>query len=301
MDIDSSSFSNSTNGGFVYGGVIANDGDLTINNTSIDGAVCGSESRGSAIYNTGNLTIINSCISNSIISKSNFQYVYGAVYNSGHLNAYGNIFTNNSAVYSIPSKGSPTIYNVGDIDLKYNMFLNNHGFSGVYKDLYLATSEVISVNYNWWGGDPQMLNSVNTGSISSWLVLNITPDYSMLDLNGHVDIVVLWGLNNGDLAKSVRLPFVNITINGQNYQLKDSIIYTFVDTQTKGLKHVNVSLGNHVRVVEVDVGKEPVELTVGLKITYHILRPWILMLMSKVVVVLLRVLSQLKLVKICTL
>lgn len=273
LTINSTVFSDSLGDNYAYGVGIANDGDLTISASTFKNLKSSQESRGSAIYNTGNLTLADSVVEDNSIAKSNFQYIYGAVYNSGKMIAYNNIFRNNTGVYSNPSKGSPTIYNVGEIDLKYNLFINNQAYSGVYKDLYASTNTFASLNCNWWGGNPYDESAVNLDTVTSWLVLNVTPEYSMLNLNANVDIVASWSLNNGEISKAVKIPTVNITVDGENYELKDSVTYTFKDTNTKGLKYVYISLGEFSHVVEVDVGKSPTELTLSLKNNLSYLEP----------------------------
>lgn len=241
---------------YSFGGFIANFGSANIVNSTVANAKSAGESRGSAIYNVGDLTLINSTVENNTISKASFQYVYGAIYNSGNLNGHGNIFKNNTGLYSVPSRGSPTIYSVGNLNLTYNLFLDNKPFEGIYKDVYLNSVGNINLDNNWWGSndDPYLTNSFNIADeIHSWLILNITPEYTPLEIGESVDILVKWACNT-DFNSSM-IPKSEINIHGNRFTFKNDLAYTYTDTEAKGLYSVNVTFYDFTKVVEVDVGK----------------------------------------------
>lgn len=265
--INNSEFLKSTCDDFSYGGVIANNANLIIDNTIIKNSYSAQESRGGVIYNTGKFKLTNSIIKDNVISKANFQYIYGAIYNSGTFTAYSNIFKNNTGVYSTPSRGSPTIYSTGKLNLTYNLFLGNVPFEGIYKDVYITSGEIISLDNNWWGSNenPYSIGAFNLDEkVNSWLVLNITPEYCGLNVGDSIDIIASWMLNipidfNLDL-----IPEVSISINSNDYILKNQLTCTFKDTQVKGLYSVPVVLCDFTQIVEVDVGKIKTNINVEL-------------------------------------
>ncbi len=265
--INHSQFLKSDTDDFSYGGVIYNNNDLTMDNTLITNSRSAQESRGGVIYNTGNFKLTNSIIENSVISKANFQYIYGSIYNAGTLTACSNIFRNNTGVYSTPSRGSPTIYSTGRLNLTYNLFLANVPFEGISKDVYISSGEIISLDDNWWGSNenPYNSNSINlNGEINSWLVLNITPEYSTLNIGDKTDITAKWALNVPVGLNTELIPKSEISINNDIYNFTNQISYTYADTQTKGLYQIPIILSDFTKIVEVDVGKIRTDITVNL-------------------------------------
>lgn len=256
LKIISSEFLKASNNDFSFGGYIANYGNTIIADSVFANSKSAGESRGSAIYNEGYLNLTNSVIENNTISKANFQYIYGAVYNSGTLEGYGNIFKNNTGLYSVPSRGSPTIYSVGNLNLTYNLFLDNKAFEGVYKDVYLNSVGSINLDNNWWGSneDPYSAGSFNIADeVHSWLMLNITPEYVPLEIGQTVDIIINWASYidfNQDL-----IPKSKISINNDYFDFNNNLIYTFSDTNAKGLYSVTVGFYDFSKIAEVDVGK----------------------------------------------
>jgi hypothetical protein len=265
--INNSEFLKSVCDDFSYGGVIANNANLIIDNTLFKNTHVSQESRGGVIYNTGNFKLTNSIIEDNIIAKANFQYVYGAVYNAGTFTAYSNIFKNNSGVYSTPSRGSGNIYSTGKLNLTYNLFLGNAPFEGVSKDVYINSGEIISLDNNWWGlnENPYSINAVNLEEkVNSWLVLNITPEYSSLNIGDSIDIMAEWVLSTPVAFNAGLIPETSIIINTNEYILKNQAVYTFSDSQLKGLYSLKVLLSDFTQIVEVDVGKSKTDLDVNM-------------------------------------
>lgn len=256
--INNSEFLKSTCDDFSYGGVIANNANLIIDNTLIKNSYSAQESRGGVIYNTGKFKLTNSIIKDNIISKANFQYVYGAIYNAGTFTAYSNVFRNNSGVYSTPSRGSANIYNTGKLNLTYNLFLGNAPFEGVAKDVYISSGDIVSLDNNWWGSNenPYSIGALNLDEkVNSWFVLNITPEYCALNVGDSIDIMASWMLNIPINFNLDLIPEASISINSNDYILKNQLTCTFKDTQVKGLYSVPVVLCDFIQILEVDVGK----------------------------------------------
>ncbi len=265
--INHTQFLKSDTDDFSYGGVIYNNNDLIMDNTLITNSHSSQESRGGVIYNTGNFRLTNSIIENSVISKANFQYIYGAIYNAGTLTACSNIFKNNTGVYSTPSRGSPTIYSTGRLNLTYNLFLGNVPFEDISKDVYIGSGEIVSLDDNWWGSneDPYTAGAVNLGDeINSWLVLNITPEYSPLNIGDETEITAKWTLNVPVSLKEELIPKSEIIINSDIFNFTNQVSYTYDDTQTKGLYQIPVILSDFIKIVEVDVGKIKTDIAVSL-------------------------------------
>lgn len=263
--VNNSSFIKSRGGEYSKGSAIYNDKVALINNSVIAESYCFEESMGSAIFNNGNLTLLNSRIENNTIERNNFNYIFGNIFNSGLLIAYGNIFKNNTGYYKQPNsgyEGCPTIYNVGDLDVSYNAFIDNiGGFKKIYRDVYLNGGKSVNINNNWWGSndDPFATQAINVDKVVSWLILDVDPSYSTSNINENVDIVASWKLSNG-LDPQFLLPF-DIKFSDefghtQTNNLKNQdCIFTFNDTQNKGLYTVDVSLYSYKQSVIVDVGK----------------------------------------------
>lgn len=263
--INNSEFIKSFAQDFGYGAAIANDGDLIVDNSVIRDSKSLQECRGSAIYNAGNLIMTDSLIQNNTISKANFQYYYGAIYNSGSFIAYSNVFRNNSGTFEDPSRGSPTIYSVGTLNLTYNVFIENMAFSGISKDVYINSGEIISLDNNWWGSNdnPCLSSCVNIqDSVKSWLVLNVTPMYSPLNMGDSVDISTVWALSNNLSPDYDLIPIINISIDDLTFKFSKNLIYTYSKTQNKGLYNLTVDLYGFKQIVEVDVGKEKSDIGV---------------------------------------
>lgn len=263
LSIDNSSFINSKGATYAKGSAIYNDGVAIINNSIIAYTYSQEESMGSAIFNNANLTLLNSIIENNTIERNNFNFIYGNIFNSGFLTARGNIFRNNTAYYKQPNsgyEGCPMIYNVGVLNLTYNAFIDNiGGFKKVFTDIFLNGGNEIYINNNWWGTNenPYVAKKINQDKATSWIVLNVTPKYSNIGINQALDIIASWKTNDG-FKSEFNIPF-EITFKSDFNQTKEFLsnesIFTFKDTQNKGIYEVNVTVNSFTQTVLVDVGK----------------------------------------------
>ncbi|WP_407376425.1 Ig-like domain repeat protein [Methanobrevibacter sp.] len=270
LAVSNTTFSNSRSVDFGYGGAIANDGKTVMSDSHITGSRSLHECKGSAIYNTGDFSLFDSIIENNYIERGNFNIIYGTIYNSGTFTARGSIFRNNTGFYETPMpsyKGSGNIYNIGLLNLTYNAFMDNPGFDGISNDIYFNGGDVISLDNNWWNVNTNPYSDgskVNVDKINSWLILNLTPEYSKLNISDSVTISAIW-TNNINLLPQINLfPTFNITfntfVNGnqitQNKQLAGGKAeFMFNYTQNKGGYDVVASLGSFNQSVIVDVGK----------------------------------------------
>ena len=263
--VNNSSFIGSSSGKYSKGGTIYNDGLAFVNCSIIADSYTFEESMGGAIFNNGNLTLKNSIIENNTVERNNFNFIYGNVFNSGLLVSYGNIFRNNTGYYKQPNsgyEGCPTIYNTGDLNLTSNAFINNiGGFKEIYTDVYLNGGKSVYVNDNWWGDNdnPFINKKINVEKVTSWVILDVTPKYSTVNINGTVDIIASWKLNNG--SESVfMIPFdIVFSTNSNQTQIitlkNGKSIFKFNNTQNKGLFEIIVSINSLNQTVLVDVGK----------------------------------------------
>ena len=270
LRINSTVFNNSKTWDFGYGGAIYNDGDMLINNSVFANSYSLQESKGAAIYNAGNCTLLNSIVENNTISKASFYYIYGTIYNVGALNGVGNIFRNNSGIYQAPNpeyRGSPTIYNVGALNLTYNVFIDNAPFNGIGSDVYFNGGKVISLDNNWWGtnDNPYNSNKINVNEkVETWLIFNLNPEYTPLDIGQSVNINASWSTNSPLPLNIGLLPVLDVIFNTQvnNQLIAETIplndgfaIFNFDYTQNKGSYEVTARIGNFTQKVLVDVGK----------------------------------------------
>ena len=263
--VNNTLFIKSKGGEYSKGSAIYNDGIALINNSVICESYSLEESMGSAIFNNGDLTLLHSKIENNTIERNNFNFIYGNIFNAGLLIAYGNIFKNNTGYYKQPNsgyEGCPTIYNVGELNLSYNAFIDNvGGFKKIYTDLYLNGGQYVDIDNNWWGSNdnPYNTQAINIDKVNSWLILNITPIYSMVNINEMVNVSVSWKLNN-NLEPKLLLPFDMDFSDDFGHTQKINLAnknstFTFNNTQYKGLYKVNISLYSFKQSVFIDVGK----------------------------------------------
>ena len=274
LNVTNSSFIASRGATYSKGAAIYNDGLAVINNSIIADTYSKEESMGSAIFNNGYFTLLNSIIENNTIERNNFNFIYGNIFNSGFLTAIGNIFKNNTAYYQQPNsgyEGSPTIYNVGGLNLSYNAFIDNvGGFKKIFTDIYLNGGNEIYINNNWWNGNenPYMNQKINVDKVTSWIILDVTPQYSTLDINKTADIVASWKTNNKEKS-DFSLPLEVIFTTGFNQTQKEVLdgesTFIFNNTQNKGLYEVNVTVNSFTQTVLVDVGKDFSYLAVNAK------------------------------------
>ena len=253
------------------------------NNSIVSNSYCWEESKGGAIFNNGMFVLLNSIIENNTIERTNFNYIYGNVFNSGTLIASGNIFRNNTGFYKQPNSqyvGGATIYNVGNMNLSYNAFIDNIDFNEVSADVYLNGGNDININNNWWqcNENPADMNKVNQHMANSWIILDLSPQYSSLKVNETIDIIVSWKLSNGNEFKSNILPVFNITlftiIDGNNissdYLTNETIKFNFNNTQNKGVYQVTALINSFTTHATVDVGKSMSHITFSINdVTYY--------------------------------
>lgn len=262
--VDNSYFIKSNSGKYSKGAAIYNDGVAIVNNSIISNSYSLEESMGSAIFNNGNFTLKNSIIENNTVCRYNFNFIYGNVFNSGLLVGTGNIFRNNTGYYKQPNsgyEGCPTVYNVGELYLTLNAFINNlGGFNKIYTDVFLNGGDSVYIDNNWWGdnGNPFASKKINFDKANSWVVLDVTPEYSALNINETVDIIASWKLNNGS-SSGFSLPYdVRFSTNSQNETLtlkNGKCVFKFNNTQDRGLYNVTISINSVDETVLVDVGK----------------------------------------------
>lgn len=277
--ISNTSFMDSKSVDFGNGAAIANDGEMTMENSKITGSTALHESKGSAVYNTGVFNLVNSIIANNYIERANFNYIYGTIYNSGTLNARGNIFKNNTGYYEAPNpsyRGSPNIYNSGNLNLTYNAFFDNAPFEGIYRDLYFNGGEIITIDNNWWNTNenPYDKELTNIMEINSWIMLNMTPDYSKLNISDSVAINALWTNNIYSLPQIDAFPIFNITfktdvldkeISSTKPMANGQTEFVFDNSQKKGIYTVTAYVNSFSQDVLVDVGK----VVTDVKFTYN--------------------------------
>ena len=271
LSIYNTTFSKSKSVDYGYGAAIANAGEIIMENSIISGSVALKECMGSAIYNTGDFILLNSIIENNYIERAKFSFIFGAIYNLGSLTAKGNIFRNNTGYYEAPTpsyKGSPNIYNSGKLNLTYNAFIDNAPFDGISTDVYYNGGDLITLDNNWWNTNENPFkvgSKINVNEkLNSWLILNLTPDYSKLNISDSVTIKASW-TNNIDLLTGIDLiPLFNVTfktnVNGKQITSNKQLInghadFKFNYTQNKGLYEVTNTMESFSQRVLVDVGK----------------------------------------------
>ena len=209
---------NSYSSDYGYGAGFANDGEAIVDSSIIANSNSTQECRGSGIYNLGDLLLANSIIEKNFIKRANFDFIFGAIYNGGNLTGYGNIFRNNSADYLDPItafRGSPNIYNVGNLNLSYNAFIDNEGYSGISPDLYIYAGDIIELDNNWWNtnNNPYDDSKVNLDIVDSWLVFNLSPEYSKLNIGENIEISAFFTSSGGRLGDLNLLPVFNVTFD----------------------------------------------------------------------------------------
>ena len=266
--IDNSSFINCRGSTYSFGGSIYNDGELLMNNSIVSNSYCWQESKGGAIFNNGKFILLNSIIENNTIERTDYNYIYGNVFNSGTLIGTGNIFRNNTGFYKQPNSqyvGGATIYNVGNLDLSYNAFFDNVDFNEVSADIYLNGGTNIKIDNNWWqtNENPAKLNKISQDKANSWIIWDLSPQYSSLKINDTLDIFASWKLSNGDEFKSDMLPVFEITlftiVGGNNISFNcltnETIKFNFNNTENYGVYQVTAVINSFVTHATVDVGK----------------------------------------------
>lgn len=266
LSIRNSSFIESKGDKYTYGAGIYNDGIAEMEDSIIANSYSKEESRGSAIYNKGNFTLKNSIIENNTIERLNFNYIEGNIFNSGLLIAVGNIFRNNSGYYKQPNReyeGSPNIYNVGDLDLSYNIFAGNAPFYKINHDLYIGSGRNINIDNNFWttNNNPYDEQAINLDLANSWIILDLSPEYSSIGIGQSLEFIASFKLNNGKNIDLSLFPKESITflVNNESKVEKEFIdgVCTFeYGFDEKGSYNVSGNIYNLTNTVLVDVGKK---------------------------------------------
>lgn len=280
LTIENSSFIESKGDKYTYGGTIYNDGNGNMENSIIADSYSKEESRGSAIYNKGNFTLRNSIIENNTIERLNFNYIEGSIFNSGSFIAIGNIFRNNTGYYKQPNseyEGSPTIYSVGDLELEYNIFLNNTPFNRIAPDLYISGGKNINIDNNFWGtnNNPFDENKINLDLANRWIVLEISPEYSNIDINHPLEFIASLKSSHDESLEISLLPNINISFYADDEFICEKELANGIATVNhtfgeKGRYEISGSIHNLTKTLVVDVGKKEsyMEFNVSENINY---------------------------------
>ena len=270
LSIYNTTFSKSKSVDFGYGAAIANDGEVIMYNSVISQSRALHECKGSAIYNTGDFKLFDSIIEDNYIERANFNYIYGVIYNSGTLTARGSVFRNNTGDYEAPTpsyKGSPNIYNIGKLNLTYNAFIDNVPFDGISTDIFFNGGEIITIDNNWWNTNENPYDEgskINVDGINSWLMLNLTPTYSKLNISDSITIKASWTNNINLLPQINSIPVFNVTFKtnvGGNQIISTKRLvngnadFEFNYTQDKGSYEITAEVNSFDQSVIVDVGK----------------------------------------------
>lgn len=264
LKINNSSFISSKSKNNARGAAIANYGILEMDNSVIANSTIGYDSEGSAIYNDGVLILRNSVIKNNAYTANGGQ-IHGAIKNLGNFTGYGNIFEKNSFKVSrnIVYKFSGNVYNLGNLNLTNNVFIDNqkYGNSNEFSADVYNSGEVISLDNNWWGTNenPKKAFLTNVETISSWLILSLTPNYASLNISDELAI-------NAELKPVVgkmqinQFPLLNISFRTSNANITKELDngksdFTFNYTQQKGSYEIIAELTGFKQSIFVDVGK----------------------------------------------
>ena len=270
LSIYNTTFSKSKSIDFGYGAAIANDGEVIMQDSVISESRALHECKGSTIYNTGEFKLFNSVIENNYIERANFNYIYGVIYNSGTFTARSSVFRNNTGYYEAPTpayKGSPNIYNIGKLNLTYNAFVDNAPFDGISTDIFFNGGEIVTIDNNWWNTNENPYDDgskINVDGINSWLILNLTPAYSKLNISDSVTIQAAWTNNINSVPQISSIPVFDITFKanvGENQIISTKQLvngkadFEFNYTQNKGAYEITCNLDSFSQTVLVDVGK----------------------------------------------
>ena len=276
--INNSVFNKADHVDYVYGSGIANYGNLIMDRSILANFTNGGQSKGAAIYNDGNFTLLNSIVENNRVGTSN--YAYGSVYNNGNLVVRGTVFRKNTAQYMSNRlyKGSSVIYNMGDLNVTYSAFMENLRFKcisegyGITSDVYRSSGNILSLDNNWWGSNDNptkdTLRILSESDVNTWLIFNVTPEYSKLNIDETGVITAMWTDNLNQIPQIDLFPLFNVTFTVDysdvaTKELKNGKAdFTFDDTQTKGQYIVEAIIGGFTQEVIVDVGKMPTNIDV---------------------------------------
>ena len=266
LSINNSSLIESKGDKYTYGAGIYNEGIVNMESSIIANSYSKEESKGSAIYNKGNFTLRNSIIENNTVERLNFNYIQGNIFNSGLLIAVGNIFRNNSGYYKPPNtqyEGSPNIYNVGELELNYNIFSDNAAFNLISPDLYISGGKNINIDNNFWGtnNNPYLENKINLDKANSWIILDLTPEYSSISNNQAIEFIASLKSNNDETIEINLLPNQKISFSVNDELINEKELISGISTfnylfNGKGRYDISANANNITKTVTVDVGKK---------------------------------------------
>ena len=69
--------------------------------------------------------------------------------------------------------------------------MDNAPFDGISTDIYFNGGEIITADNNWWNTNENPYDAgskINVDGINSWLILNLTPEYSKLNISDSITI-----------------------------------------------------------------------------------------------------------------
>ena len=137
----------------------------------------------------------------------------------------------------------------------------------MYEDVYTESSNVKSLDFNWWSSDenPTDLGLSNYEKINNWFYLDINPEYLALNINETADVTANFKLSNPNIAfDSGKIPKFNITFSSivndkflyeSKNLVNNSASVVFDLTQTKGQYVLLTSIGVYSKPTVIDVGK----------------------------------------------
>lgn len=156
-----------------FGGAIYNDGTLNAIYNNFTNNLGG---MGGAIYNDGTLTIFNSDMT------YNNAYDGGAIVNGGNLLESQCNFTNNKAMCA-----GGAIFNYNTVKLNFSSLIGNIANTGNSLYNYMG---LMDASQNWWGSNCGPSNNIYSTIVTSWIILTIKSNLSIMPNNSHSTITV---------------------------------------------------------------------------------------------------------------
>ena len=148
------------------------------------------------------------------------------------------------------------------IDISRSIFINNDaliisnlGFAKVRDSIILNNTDMLQgssnylLDYNWWGNTFKDFTRPNDLNISSWLVLNATPDVNKLE-NNHRAQVQFAFYSNG--TKYLNMPEITLTLTPVNgsVDVSTTSAYSKVTFTLTGFSNASLIAGyNNIKVV----------------------------------------------------
>ena len=256
--------SNLTNNLGGMGGAIYNDGTLTISNSNL---TYNNANDGGAIVNGGNLvesqcnftnnkamcaggaTInFNDCYMN--VLKSTFignNATFGGVFvNYGNIDITDSSFSNNTAM-----EWGGAIFNYNTVKLNFSSLIGNIANTGNSLYNYMG---LMDASQNWWGSNFGPSNNIYGTTVTSWIILTVNSNSSILSNNGHSTITAdLLHDSNGNFHDPVsgKVPELMVifnttlgTITPETPTVNGSAISDFNGGSTGGIAIVSVFVDN---------------------------------------------------------